>query len=141
MLLLGRGLYALALARLLRAHWPRARVILATSDERDFAGASRAVHKCVYGFPRADEGGGSGWAAAVLALRWAVSRSAHSADAAWLRWLGALHNGALGVFSLLMWLAVIAGAISHALVRSMFGQLLYFKNFSNCHAWHMCPCC
>ena len=32
---------------------------------------------------------------AVLVLRWAVSRSAHSADAPWLRWLGALHNGAL----------------------------------------------
>ena len=48
-LLLGRGVYALAMARLLKAQWPcGVRIVLASTDRQDFAAASRAIDRCVH---------------------------------------------------------------------------------------------
>lgn len=52
-LLVGRGVYALALARLLRQHQPDMRLLLATTDPDDWAGASRHISQ-VHVLPRPD---------------------------------------------------------------------------------------
>jgi len=69
-LLVGRGVYALALARLLRQQQPGLRLLLATTDPEDWAGASRHISQ-VHVLPRPDrpaEHDASTWRAQLLEL-------------------------------------------------------------------------